>query len=89
MRNIVLHKRAEKYLERMPKNRQSQMVEALESVASLEDITQHSGVKPLSGNLNGWFRLRVGGYRALLQLRKNGELEIIYVENIGPRGDFY
>ena len=89
MREILLHKRAEKYLERMPKSRQSQMVAALEEVASLDEISSHPCIKQLSGNLSDWYRLRVGSYRALLQPRENGTLEILYVENIGPRGDFY
>lgn len=72
----------------MPRERQSQMVAALEEVAVLGDITSHPGVRKLSGQ-DGWYRLRVGVYRAILQPRENGEIEVLYVDYIGPRGDAY
>ena len=44
-----------------------------------------SGVKPLSGNLAGWYRLRTGDYR--LRFRVRGETVI--VAKIGHRREFY
>lgn len=44
-----------------------------------------SGVKPLSDDLAGHWRLRTGDYR--LQFRVEGDLVI--VEKIGHRRDFY
>ena len=85
MRTVKLHRRAVKYLRRMPRERQQQMVLALEDVAKLKKIADHPGVKPLVG-MHGWFRLRVGGYRAILQAREEA---ILYVDYIGPRGDAY
>lgn len=64
MRGIILHRRAARYLRRMPKDRQIQMRDALRAVAGLPEITGHPGVKPLGGDLSGWCRLRVGVYRA-------------------------
>jgi len=72
----------------MPRDRQAQMIAALEEVASLADITSHSGVRKLSG-LDGWFPLRVGLYRAILQPRENGEVEVLFVDYLGPRGEAY
>lgn len=88
MRRIILHRRATRYLRRMPRDRQVQMVAALEEVAALDEISSHSGVRKLSG-LEGWYRLRVGLYRAILQPRENGEVEVLFVDYIGPRGDAY
>ena len=44
-----------------------------------------SGVKPLSGNLAGYFRMRTGDYR--LRLRVQGEK--IIIDKIGHRKDVY
>ena len=89
MREIVLHRRAEKNLSRMPRHRQIQMLAALEEVADLANISEHPNIRALSGELAGWFRLRVGVYRAILQPRKVDPSEVLYVAYIGPRGDAY
>jgi mRNA-degrading endonuclease RelE of RelBE toxin-antitoxin system len=44
-----------------------------------------SGVKPLTGDLAGRYRLRTGDYR--VQFHVAGE--ILTVEKIGPRDGFY
>jgi mRNA-degrading endonuclease RelE of RelBE toxin-antitoxin system len=88
MRRIILHRRATRYLRRMPRDRQAQMVASLEEIAALPDITAHPGIRKLTGQ-DGWFRLRVGVYRAILQPKENGEVEVLFVDYIGPRGDAY
>lgn len=37
----------------------------------------------------GWSRLRVGSYRAILQVAVIEIDEVLYVGAIGPRGDIY
>jgi mRNA-degrading endonuclease RelE of RelBE toxin-antitoxin system len=51
----------------------------------LQNWPEVSGVKPLSGNLAGHFRMRTGDYR--VQFRLEGETVI--VEKIGHRDRFY
>lgn len=46
----------------------------------------HSG-KALHGELEGFYRLRVGGYRIIYKVL-NAEQKII-VRAVGPRGDIY
>ena len=65
------------------------MIAALEEVADISDISQHPKIKALSGDLSGWWRLRTGVYRSVLQLRLIEEDETVYVDYIGPRGDVY
>lgn len=89
MRRISLHRRAVKYLRRMPRERQVEVVRALEDLAALPKPADHPNVRPLAGEFSGWFRLRVGAYRAIVQARKEGADETIYVDYIGPRGDAY
>ena len=64
------------------------MVSALEEVAGYADINTHPGIRKLTGQ-EGWFRLRVGLYRAILQPQENGEIAVLFVDYIGSRGDAY
>ena len=68
--------------------RERQMVGALEEVAGLDDISTHPGIRKLTVQ-DGWYRLRVGVYRAILQPREGGQVEVLFVDYIGPRGDAY
>jgi mRNA interferase RelE/StbE len=89
MRAIVFHRRAARYLSRMPRDRAIQVRDALREVAELAAITDHPNIKSMSGIMDGWFRLRVGSYRAILQVTLMEIDEVLYVDAIGPRGDIY
>jgi mRNA-degrading endonuclease RelE of RelBE toxin-antitoxin system len=89
MRRIVLHRRAVKYLRGMPRDRQAQLVQALEEIAALQNLTDHRNIKALAGEFSGWFRIRTGVYRSIVQPRLEDAAEILYVDYIGPRGDAY
>jgi mRNA-degrading endonuclease RelE of RelBE toxin-antitoxin system len=43
----------------------------------------------MSGGMAGWFRLRVGSYRVILQVTVMEIDEVLYVDANGPRGDIY
>jgi len=45
------------------------------------------GTKKLSGKLTGFFRLRIGNYRAVYQINDDDYIVTILV--IGPRGNIY
>lgn len=51
----------------------------------LERWPEVSGVKALSGNLAGWYRLRTGDYRLRFHVRGDK----VVVDNIGHRREFY
>ena len=51
----------------------------------LEDWPMVSGVKRLTGNLAGWYRMRTGDYRILFRV----EGDIVAVVKIGHRKDVY
>ena len=89
MRTTVLHRRAARYLSRMPRDRVVEVRDALREVAALADIADHSNLKVMAGDMAGWPRLRVGGYRAILQVTVIKIDEVLYVDAIGPRGDIY
>ena len=89
MRAISFHRRAARYLARMPRDRAIQVKDALKEVAELEEIASHSSIKSMSGEMANWSRLRVGGYRAILKVSEVGGKEVLYVDTLGPRGDVY
>lgn len=89
MRAIVFHRRAAKSLTRMPRDRAIQVRDALREVAALAEISSHPNIKQMEGNMSGWSRLRVGSYRAILQVTIREVDEVLYVDSIGPRGDIY
>ena len=92
MRRIRLHRRAQAYLRRMPPKRRQQMADTLTEVAALPDVNTHPRVKALTGNYKGWYRLRMGLYRAIFciqEIEDDPGKEEMYVDYIGPRGGAY
>ena len=57
----------------------------LKLVERLQNWPLVSGVKALSGNLAGWYRLRTGDYRVRFHL----EGDMVIVDKIGHRREFY
>jgi len=84
MYRVVYKKVVLKSMRKMPKGIRERMQAELHQIA--EDPSQYTGDwKPLTGA--SLWRLRVGSYRAICDLRDN-EL-ILLVLNAGPRGDIY
>lgn len=46
-------------------------------------------IKPLQGYRDGRCRLRVGSYRIIYKFGVDGQVEILYIIDIGSRGDIY
>ena len=82
MATVILAPEAAEQLERLPKAIHARMNRLRER---LEDWPNVSGVKALTGELSGLYRLRTGDYR--LRFRVQGETVII--DKIGHRKDFY
>ncbi len=80
MYQIILKKRAKKFIDVLPLPEKKRLVSAIERLPGGEDI------KRLKGH-EGLFRLRVGSYRIIYSV-DNGKL-IVYVIDIGSRGDIY
>ena len=78
---VVVEKGAAKYLDRLdvPTKRR-----ILAAIKGLESEPPQGDVIPLSGTEN-MHRLRIGGYRALFNIRNNKA----YVTTIAPRGQAY
>lgn len=82
MATVNLTSAAAEQLDRLPRAIHTRVHRLLERLRNWPTI---SGAKPLSGDLAGWYRLRTGDYR--LRFRVKGE--IVTVDKIGHRSDFY
>ena len=80
MYQIVLKKRAKKFIDKLPRPEQIRIVRAIEKLPDGEDI------KKLKGH-DGLLRLRVGDYWIIYTV-DNGELVILVID-IGNRGEIY
>lgn len=84
---VKVSSHAEKYYNRLDKNLQQRIKNALVNLSKYESPLEHPQVKILTGELKGFNRLRVGDYRIIFGLIE--EAKTIAVVNIFPRGDAY
>lgn len=77
---IILLKRAKKFIDHLPMNEKRRIVAAIERLPEGTDIKAMKGHSDL-------FRLRVGDYRILYTV-DNGQL-VVYVIDAGNRGEIY
>ena len=78
---------AEKQYSRLDKNTRERIKKALQDLEREENPLLHHNVRPLTGQLEGDYRLRVGTWRLLMTPEKQNR--IIHVYAILPRGDSY
>ena len=80
MYQIIIKKKAKKFIDSLPVNERRRVVAAIELLPNGEDIKKLKGHDKL-------LRLRVGEYRIIYAV-DNGEL-IVYVIDAGSRGQIY
>lgn len=80
MYEIVVKKRAKKFIDRLPMNEKRRLVSAIQQLPSGNDIKQLKGY-------DGLFRLRVGSYRVIYTV-DDGKL-VVCVIDAGNRGEIY
>lgn len=80
MYQIVIKKKAKKFIDKLPTNEKKRIVAAIVQLPNGEDI------KKLKGH-NELLRLRVGEYRIIYSV-DNGKL-VVYIVDAGNRGDIY
>ena len=85
MPELVLHRRAARYFERMDERLKAQLRAKLEELA--HDPRTMPGVKPMRGEWEGFYRLRHGDLRIIYTLDPAHDL--IVIAHIRPRGDAY
>jgi mRNA interferase RelE/StbE len=82
-----LSKDARKYLEKLAKRSSLRILDELEELGKTENPTFHKDVRPLTGKLKGFYRLRIGDLRVIFEIdwteKRIGILAIV------PRGNAY
>jgi len=85
MYRIIIHKRAARYLQRLPQF-QKEIIKA--AIKRLTDNPFDSKeVKQMVGNWKGYYRIRVQDVRVIYWVDK--ENSVIQIDYIGSRGDIY
>ena len=80
MYQIIIKKKAKKFIDKLPANERKRVVSAIELLPNGEDIKKLKGY-------DGLLRLRVGDYRIIYTV-DNGKL-VVFVIDIDNRGDVY
>ncbi|MCI0454005.1 MAG: type II toxin-antitoxin system RelE/ParE family toxin [Candidatus Dadabacteria bacterium] len=84
---IKVSSNAEKYYSRLDKKLKLRIKNNIVNLSEYEKPLEHPQVKALTGDLKGFYRLRVGDYRIIFGLIE--ESKTIAVVNIFPRGSVY
>ena len=85
MSEVILHRRALRYLQRLSKADQARVRTHLSQLG--EDPIGHPGLIRMAGEWTGYYRIRIGDLRVIFWYEI--EDDIVYVDHIGPRGDVY
>ena len=83
---ILYSKDALKFLSKLDKKSVARIREAISGLACSPPI---GDIKIMKGYDDGRKRLRVGSWRIIYKQQNDGFLEIIFVIDIGNRGDIY
>ena len=78
---------AEKYFTKFDSDLKKRIKTKLSEMGSMENPLCHSCVKPLTGELKGFYRCRIGDYRIIFSLLY--EEKILAIVNISSRGNIY
>lgn len=83
---IEYSRTAVKALQRMDKSLRKRIHDA---ILGLTETPPRGDIKPMEGKPSGRYRLRVGGYRVIYRYNDSGTMIVLYVIDVGPRGDIY
>lgn len=78
---------AQKQYRKLDSTTRRRIKAALRDLETAERPLLHPRVRPLTGKLDGDYRVRVGGWRILLT--PDGESRVLHVYAVLPRGDAY
>jgi len=84
---IEIKPSAEEHYLRLDATTRRRIKAALRELEGSEQPFLHPRLRPLTGQLKGDYRVRVGAWRILLT--PNRDLKVLYVYAILPRGDAY
>ncbi len=85
MYKIVVHKRAVRYMRKIPSQELNRIKEAISKLMDWPNPAFN--IKQMSGDWKGYHRMRVGKVRVIFW--PDTDNKIVYIDHIGPRGDIY
>jgi mRNA interferase RelE/StbE len=80
-----LSKDCVKYLKRLKKDTSNKILDGIEEPEIIANPLSHRQVRPLTGKLKGFYRLRIGNFRVIFELDKSNRRIGVHV--IVPRGN--
>ncbi|MDX1644830.1 MAG: type II toxin-antitoxin system RelE/ParE family toxin [Thermoanaerobaculia bacterium] len=84
---IEVKPNAAKQYRKLDKTTRRRIKAALRELETAERPLRHPRVRPLTGKLEGDYRVRVGGWRLLMT--PDGTEQVLHVYALLPRGDAY
>jgi len=81
-----IFKRCAKFLSKLDKRSVDRIREA---IAGLTANPPQGDIKLMKGFSDGRKRLRVGGFRVIYRIDSENKMEILFIIDIGNRGDIY
>jgi mRNA interferase RelE/StbE len=85
MAKVTVHKRAAKYLQRLPTNQKEKIKISLKRLEN--DPLNFPGIVHMVGEWSGYSRIRIGNIRIIFWIDESSDT--IFVDHIGPRSDIY
>jgi mRNA interferase RelE/StbE len=85
MSKVIVHHRAAKYLNKLPKETKERIKLILKELE--DNPLEQSNVKHRVGEWAGYHRIRAGKLRIIFWYDANDE--VVYIDHIGTRGDVY
>ena len=83
---IVYSKSSLKFLGKLDSKSVTRIRKAIEG---LTHTPPEGDIKAMKGYTDGTMRLRLGSWRIIYRISKEGQVEILYIIDIGNRGDIY
>ncbi len=85
MYKVIVHKRAAKYLQKLPKSQKEKIKNILKELE--KEPFERADIKHMVGEWKGYYRIRIANVRIVFWV--SYEEKVIYVDHIGSRGDIY
>ena len=85
MSKIIIHRRATKYLQKLPKQHKERIKKSLKQLEPAP--MEFPNIRHMIGDWAGYHRIRIGNMRVIFWFDEDED--IVYIDHIGSRGDIY